>query len=284
MMKSLLKRMMKLLIFVFIMVTSTFAGDIDDTLSNKEVNQFLTVGEDLTYEVSWWFIKIGSIHTKVLDITKYNDDYRIKAAVCIDSYSGLPFVELHAIYETEMDKYFYSNFFMSKTKEGKKWLVTRYLYDRINNRLFVEYGSTDDKNNREFILEKKDTVVIQEKTQDGLSLLFFSRANVRKGTEVNVPTMINSTSGLTILNFYNKHTYSEINAIDYPVDVIEFDGEALFKGIFGLTGPFKGWFSNDTAQIPIRAEMSVIIGNIDIELIKWSRNNWMPPKFNKGTK
>lgn len=284
MMKSLLKRTMKLLIFIFIMGTSTFAGNIDDTLSNKEVNQFLTVGEDLTYEVSWWFIKIGTIRTKVLDITKYNDDYRIKAAVYIDSYSGLPFVDLHAVFETEMDKYFSSNFFMSKTKEEKKWLVTRYLYDRINNRLFVEYGSTNDKNNREFILEKKDTVVIKEKTQDGLSLLFFARANVRKDTEVKVPTMINSTKGLTILNFYNKHTSSEINAVDYPVDVIEFDGEALFKGIFGLTGPFKGWFSNDTAQIPIKAEMSVIIGSIDIELIKWSRNNWMPPKFNKGNK
>ncbi|GAB6283006.1 MAG: hypothetical protein STSR0008_17600 [Ignavibacterium sp.] len=255
------------------MVTSAFAKDIDDILSNKEQNQFLTVGEDLTYEVSWWFIKIGTIRTKVLDITKYNDEYRIKAAVYIDSCSGLPFVDLHAVFETEMDKNFYSNFFMSKTKDGKKCLVTRYLYDRINNRLFVEYGSTNDKNSREFNLEKTDTVKIQEKTQDGLSLLFFARANVRKGSEVKVPTMINSTKGHTILNFYNKHTDAEINAAEYPIDVIEFDGKALFKGIFGLTGPFKGWFSNDSAQIPIRAEMSVIIGSIDIELIKWSRND-----------
>lgn len=179
-----------------------------------------------------------------------------------------------------MDKNCFSNFFISRTKDGEIWWVTRYRYDRINNNLFVEYGRTNNKNSVEFIIEKIDTVIIQEKTQDGLSLLFFARANVRKGTEVKVPTMINSTKGLTILNFYQKRTEVEIDAVEYPIDVIEFDGQALFKGIFGLTGPFKGWFSNDSAQIPIRAKMSVILGSINIELIKWSRDNWMPSKHN----
>ena len=259
-----------LLIIVFFMAPSSFGNIIKDTSSNQEdkgVPQFLYAGEDLTYEVSWSFIKIGTIRTKVIEIKKHNDDYRIKTAVYIDSYSGLPFVNLHAIFETEMDKNCFSNFFVSKTKDGSTWWVTRYLFDRINNKLFVEYGRTNNKNSVEFKIEKIDTVDIQEKTQDGLSLLFFARANIRKGSEMRVPTMFNSTKGLTILNFYRKRTNVEIDAVEYPVDVIEFDGQALFKGIFGLTGPFKGWFSNDSAQIPIRAKMNVILGSIDIKLI-----------------
>ena len=272
-----------LLLITCFMDSSSFGNTFQDTLYkqvNKGAIQFLTVGEELTYEVSWWFIKIGTIRTKVIEVTKHNDDYGIKAAVYIDSYSGLPFVDLHSVFETEMDKNCFSNSFISKTKDGETWWATRYRYDRINNRLFVESGRTNNKNSGEFKIEKIDTVTIQEKTQDGLSLLFFARANVRKGTEVKVPTMINSKKGLTILNFYEKHTDTEIDAVEYPVDVVEFDGQALFKGIFGLTGPFKGWFSNDTAQNPIRAKMSVILGNINIELIKWSRANWKPPKYN----
>jgi len=33
---------------------------------NAQDADFFQIGEDLTYEVSWWFIKIGTIRTKML--------------------------------------------------------------------------------------------------------------------------------------------------------------------------------------------------------------------------
>ncbi|MEJ5350872.1 MAG: hypothetical protein WHS65_04690 [Melioribacteraceae bacterium] len=101
----------KYCICIFLMTTlfttsSSFEDNDIDKLSNQngtKGNQFLVAGEDLTYEVSWWFIKIGTIRTIVTEIKKQNDDYLIKASVFIDSYSGLPFVNLHSIFETEMD-------------------------------------------------------------------------------------------------------------------------------------------------------------------------------------
>jgi hypothetical protein len=63
------------------------------------------------------------------------------------------------------------------------------------------------------------------------------------------------------------------------VDVVHFEGRADFEGIFGMTGDFEGWFSNDEARVPILAKMKVIIGNIRIELTKWNREGWKPPKF-----
>ena len=52
-----------------------------------------------------------------------------------------------------------------------------------------------------------------------------------------------------------------------------------FISIFGLTGYFEGWFSNDEASIPIVAKMKVLIGNITLELKSWKREGWIPPKY-----
>jgi hypothetical protein len=45
-----------------------------------------------------------------------------------------------------------------------------------------------------------------------------------------------------------------------------------------LTGDFEGWFSNDEARVPILAKMKVILGSITIELMRWKRAGWTPPR------
>jgi hypothetical protein len=56
-------------------------------------------------------------------------------------------------------------------------------------------------------------------------------------------------------------------------------GSADWKALYGLGGKFEGWFSADEARVPIFAKMNVYIGNIEIELKSWKRNNWFPPKY-----
>jgi hypothetical protein len=80
------------------------------------------------------------------------------------------------------------------------------------------------------------------------------------------------------LDFARRQEKAEIDAVDYPVDVLHFDGRADFVGIFGLTGDFEGWFSNDNARVPILAKMHVIIGSVTIELMQWTRAGWTPPR------
>jgi hypothetical protein len=72
----------------------------------------------------------------------------------------------------------------------------------------------------------------------------------------------------------------EIDAVDYPIDVVGFEGNAEFVGIFGLTGGFDGWFSNDEARVPIVAHMKVILGSVTLELMSWKRPGWTPPRAN----
>ncbi len=87
------------------------------------------------------------------------------------------------------------------------------------------------------------------------------------------------TLGLTTeIHFQNTYEKKEVDAVNYPVGVVYFDGRADFTGIFGLTGGFEGWFSNDDARIPITAKLKVILGSVRVELTKWKRNAWTPPQ------
>ena len=65
----------------------------------------------------------------------------------------------------------------------------------------------------------------------------------------------------------------EINASSYPIKSLYFNGTANWTGIYGLTGKFEGWFSDDEARIPVKAKMKLYVGNANIELVKWSRGN-----------
>lgn len=256
----------------------------DSTIRRHEIHDstlntgFLQVGEELTYEARWWFIKLGTIRTKVVSEQTEKNGKRYYCAAYIDSYSGIPFVNLHAIFQSTIDRQCYSYSFVGREQEGNRWEVLRYRYDRQNNVIFIDKGTAENNVSDDFQIEKTDTIGIDKKIQDGLSLLYFARANVRNEKSITVPTMINQTQGATVLNFPGKQASVEIDAVEYPVDVIEFDGDAKFKGIFGFNGPFKGWFSNDAAQIPIKAKTNVMIGSINIELIHWTRPGWEPPK------
>jgi N-acetylglucosamine kinase-like BadF-type ATPase len=50
---------------------------------------------------------------------------------------------------------------------------------------------------------------------------------------------------------------------------VYFRGNSNWTGIYGLTGAFEGWFSDDDARVPIRAKMRVYVGNVLIELVRW---------------
>ena len=98
------------------------------------------------------------------------------------------------------------------------------------------------------------------------------------GQSKTIPTLINEQKVTTRINFSGKREPVEVDAIDYPIDAVKFEGTADFVGIFGLTGDFEGWFSNDEARVPIMAKMKVILGSVTIELMQWKRAGWTPPR------
>jgi hypothetical protein len=102
-------------------------------------------------------------------------------------------------------------------------------------------------------------------------------------TPAQVVTLANSISNAvaSIRVDFITSTLSEsvlIDAVDYEIDCRRLDGKTDFVSVYGLTGDFEGWFSNDEARVPILAKMKVILGSVTIELMAWNRTGWKPPK------
>ncbi len=234
------------------------------------------LGEELEYNVSYSIFDLGSVKFTVLDtVTKFGKTiYIVKAFV--DSYSGVPFVDLHQVFYSEMTSEPYSMFFdIRKTTNPKEVPYTQYNFDYTNNKVTYEMGVQPQKT-----VTKRGEENISGLQQDGLSLFYYARAHCRQVKKESTPIFVNEKSFFTQFNFMNKLGSQEIDAVKYPIETIEFDGTADFTGIFGLTGYFKGFFSNDNASIPIVAKMKVILGSIHIELKRWNRPGWIPPKAN----
>jgi len=229
-------------------------------------------GEELTYNVRYGFINLGQVRVKFLGDTTIAGVPAHRARGLIDSYHGIPFVDLHAVYETMLDTAAFSRRFVGKSKEDDYWDFYRYDFQYDRNRVLIDFGQRDTS------IAKRETLDVRTPYNDGLSLFWLARERLMSGTKFDVPTLIKDQKAMTHIDFTNEHTQVEIDAVDYPVDVIGFKGNADFVGLYGLSGDFEGWFSNDEARVPILAKMKVIIGKVTIELMGWKRAGWQPPK------
>jgi hypothetical protein len=149
--------------------------------------------------------------------------------------------------------------FHSRNKQDNVWRQFTYDFDYPQHLIRIHQ---EDYTNASVV--KRDTMHIDTLFQDGLSLFYFARRNVHSDKKFLVPTIVSENRGMTHIDFSSKSMEEEVDAIKYPVDVVHFDGDAGFVGIFGLTGGFEGWFSNDAAEVPILARMKVIIGSVKI--------------------
>jgi hypothetical protein len=232
------------------------------------------VGEELVYEVSYSIFALGTVKLQILDTIAKDGVTLYQAKAFIDSYSGVPFVNLHYVFYSEIDRACYSHFFSGlDAKDPLSTSFSEYVFDYSNKRVSYEKGIRQQPAG---LIKGADTISVVY--QDGLSLFYYARANIRSSKAEIVPTFVNEQKVATYINFKDTKTSCEIDAVEYPVGTIEFDGRAEFVGIFGLTGGFSGWFSNDEAAIPIVAKMKVILGSVRIELKRWNRPGWVPPR------
>ncbi|MCX7736475.1 MAG: DUF3108 domain-containing protein [Candidatus Kapabacteria bacterium] len=239
--------------------------------SLADFSPIISVGEELTYEVSFFGIKLGTIRILTEENQTLNNKTVHKAKCFINSYKGIPFVDLQVIYQSWMDPSLVSSHkFASNTKDGSSWV-----YEQID-------FNTDEKKivhqkyyDKELI--SNNTFITSGRWNDGLSLFFAARRLLNSNRSLKIPTYMDDTV-YTKINFTGKKENVEIAAVKYPIKCVYFKGMADWTGVYGLTGSFEGWFSDDEAAVPIKALMKVYVGNVKIELIKWKRANWQPPR------
>ncbi len=258
-------------------------------------------GEDLLYEVSWMGIALGRIRIQTYPSTIVNGSVIHHASAVINSYDGLPFVDVHAVDSTEMDGHLYSGTYRNFEKKSNGWFSELLTVDSLWRHVIIESYHSAEMGSPPLGAPHYDTISLSGKPmENGLSILFFAREEVRKSRKgesgagelvreddgpkglkrgLSVQTVVYGKKGMTKFLFGTVPEYTEIDAYkDRKIRVVPFEGKAEFKGLFGLTGDFRGWCTDDNASIPVRAELQVLIGSVKAELIHWKRPGWTPPE------
>jgi hypothetical protein len=253
----------------FILFLTLFV--VNNSKSSTE-NFVMSVGEELIYKVSFLGINLGTIRIVTEKSTELDDKKVYKAKCYLKSADGIPFVSINAIFDTWIDpSVSYSYKFEGRTQDKNKWQhdVADFEYDRkviqFNRRL-----GNETVFNKSFNTDKKWT--------DGLSLFFFPRKYLTLKKSIKIPTFIEGLAYTTINFNGDKIENVEIDKVDYPIRTIYFNGKADYNGVYGFSGNFEGWFTDDEARIPVKAKMKVLVGNVLIELQSWKRTGWKPPK------
>jgi hypothetical protein len=263
------------LLMIMMLPSSTFSDD-----RTQRVYSFSYLDdEELVYDVSWSGIKIGTIGLRTLPVPEFSEAGKHKAVAYIDSRSGLPFVDIHMVAYTEMDSSFNSLSSYSYEKQDGAWLKVLYRYYLSEKKIIVEEASQETLDSSPQNYFVRDTLhIVKTPIQDGISLVFLARHLLQIRDLISYPTVSNEKLGETLFYPLRSHSKVNINAWEKPIDVVGLSGKMKLEGILGLSGDFKGWFSNDTAAIPITAEMKVVLGSVKIELKQWSRTGWNPPE------
>ncbi|MBU3698871.1 MAG: DUF3108 domain-containing protein [Candidatus Kapabacteria bacterium] len=230
-------------------------------------------GEELTYRVSYLNVTLGTIKSVCEGYTTRNGERAAKVKVYIKSSPNIPFVSLNSIYESWMDTSItYSRHFTANTEiDGGKWEYDQYVLDYPARSLVM-----DKFRDKQKVSSKSYT--IGKRYNDGSSLLFTARNLVSAKKTIRLPTLIMDDTVNTVVNFRGTKGSVEVDAVNYPVKTLYLDGVANWTGIYGLSGIFEGWFSDDAARVPIKAKMKVYVGSVTIELQSWKRGSWTPPR------
>ncbi len=235
-------------------------------------------GETLTFEAGYLFFKIGKVKMEVLGKTIYDGTpaYHVRAA--IDSYSGIPFVNLHAVYDTYQDA---RTFMCLATdniqKDGSDSMYTSYQFHFAKRVL-------DWRRWKNGIEVDSAKVPLDTSYTDGVSFFYFIREASRKAdgvrTKLSIPIVVDTVRSTVDLTLNEKRDDCEVTAYKYPLQAYKMSGHINFTGFFGVTGDFTGWMSADSSEVPLKANVSVILGSVVVQLKDVKRAGWIPPRSN----
>ncbi len=268
---------MKVRIFLFLLLPAVILAQRPENQVIKSgfySDKKIQVGEELTYVVKYSVMNLGEVRIKVKDKKTVNGKTFYITYAYIDSYSGIPFVDLHQIYQSFVDQKLYSDYFKALIIGDEYTAYTEYNFNYKKNLIHVKKGKVNPPQ-----VWTDSTTTVDTNYQDGLSIFYYARMNTGQKKSENVPCFVTEDKVYTKLNFYNKTEGISIDAVDYDIACVRLDGETDFISVFGLTGYFEGWFTADEAAVPVLAKMKVIIGNITLELKSWKREGWNPPKY-----
>ncbi len=259
----------------------SFFGDLKRGMqfsgwNSVDSNSVMQVDEDMTFEASYLFFKIGSVRFQVAGKTVYDSipTYRLRAY--IDSYSGVPFVDFHAVYDTYADARDLTCLFNLKVqRDGDSWIYTTTSID-TDRKVIRWKQSENDKT-----LKSVD-VPLDTSYTNGVSFIYNLREacvnSSGREMKLEIPIVDDTVKSDVDLTINEKREPCDVAAFDYPLRAQRLSGHINFTGTFGITGDFVGWMAADSSAVPLRGNVKVLLGSVVVQLKEIKRSNWVPPR------
>ncbi|WP_457566453.1 DUF3108 domain-containing protein [Caldithrix abyssi] len=226
------------------------------------------VGERLTWKVSWSFIRLGTLQMIVEDTVRIKNQklYRIK--LLMDSNPVLIFVNIHNKYECLIDSLFRPVIYLVNENESGNKNILLYQFDYDKRQALMQVLDVNDSTH---VLDEK-IINLEHNLYDGISLTFFARGNASPNKTFELYTFINDRTGPLDMRFGSEVEEVKIRSVGKELPTIRVEGTFHIKGIAGVTGDYKGWFTRDERRVPLKALLKVFVGNVVVELESWK--NW----------
>jgi hypothetical protein len=257
------------LILLFI-INGFFARTEAQNQLNNDFNWHLN--EEFSYKVSYTFIRLGTVKLHVADTVRIDAIKVYKIVMRVDSNPLLFWVNMHSEFEGYVDEQFRPVLYYSNENINGTNYKGTFKFDHRNRLASADFRSVEDST--QFI---KKVLPYNDTLYDGISLIFFARANVSHKKPCTVDVMVEDKKGPVFLNFTGRKEKLSIDGIDEELSCYYLVGDMQVKGIAGVSGPYEGWFSTDSQRVPLYAKLKVFIGSVTIELEEWK--NW---KYNSS--
>ncbi|MFQ5798416.1 MAG: DUF3108 domain-containing protein [Bacteroidota bacterium] len=264
------------------LIAAAFLGAITPAMHAQDpsaVNPVFQDGEWLQYKVKFGFFRLGTMrfHVRRVDDDPNGERYRIDLR--LDSNPALFFINLHdSHYNIVHPESLYSE------EYGRSWVAngdsiqTTRRYDRKRHTCSIE----DYNRTRNRILL---SLVLQEVSPyfEGPSLWLFARSKAQERGVYSVRSIMDTSVCVTSLRYGRAISLLDIGAFEDRIRARQVIGVAHWVGnsFGGMSGEFRGWFSDDDAAVPLIAHLKLSVGKVVVELEKWRRLGWEPPTQQK---
>lgn len=228
------------------------------------------IGEELVYKVKWGIIRLGTLKLEIVDSLQMDGRKVFHTRMYIDSNPKLFFVNMHSVFDSYINEDFYPHLFVADEKIDGVTYETEYRFNYSDSLIEITMTDIEDTTN---IIQKE--MVLEEKIQDGMSLIFFARGNITSSQTKNLTAFFNAEKGRVVLRIKGLDKKVKVNKLKNELLTVKIDGEAFLTSIAGFSGKYEGWFAFDEQAPPLQARMKVFIGYVNVELESWK--HWNPP-------
>lgn len=223
--------------------------------------------EYLKYHVEYAWFRLGVLEFSAQPMG--NSDL-VEAVITVKSNPSLPFVHLDWKFKSTFDQKNLRTVKYEAYNYSSDTIYTIYDFRYAEKKVYI---SRYDKRRK---LLKSAVKEISESELDAMTLFYFARFQ-KKGTSI---------AKIEIWNDFVKESASlkvelnpelvEVENLNRSIMTHYVSGKADINGLYGLSGKFSGYFSDDSSSVPVLSKLNVLIGSVTCKLVEYKNKDWHP--------